>query len=208
MTSNEFFPTAPDDTRTEILEATYRALREHGYDALTIQKIGEEFDKSTSLLYHHYEGKDDLLVDFLDYMLERLEDDIPFETVDDPKGALETVLDHALAPSMEDEREEFARAMNELRSQATHDPAYREAFTRHDRFFHDRLTAILREGIDQGDFREVDPDRLAALLQATFNGAMTQRVTSDSEEREVSVEDVRAELEAVLETYLLEDTGE
>ncbi|MFT4890863.1 MAG: AcrR family transcriptional regulator [Halobacteriales archaeon] len=206
MTSNGLFPANPDDTRTEILEATYRALCEHGYDDLTIQKIGEQFGKSTSLVYHHYEGKDDLLVDFMGYMLERFEADVPFEDVEDPWSKLEDVLDHALAPTLDAERENLTSAMIELRAQAAHDPAYREAFSRHDRFFHDRLAAIVSQGIDQGVFREVDPERVAALLQTTFNGAMMQRVTTDPDDGGVSVEDVRAELEAVLEASLhLED---
>jgi AcrR family transcriptional regulator len=207
MAPGEVFDADPDDTEAALMAATYRALCEHGYADLTIQKIGEEFEKSTSLLYHHYDGKDELLVAFLGYMLDRFEDDVPFEDVADPWQALRDVLDHVLAPEMDDERQELTSAMIELRAQAAHDPAYCEAFSRHDRFFRDRLAAVVRDGIDRGVFREVDPDRVAALLQTTFNGAMMQRVTTDPEDGGVPVADVRGELEAVLEDRLhREDT--
>jgi AcrR family transcriptional regulator len=64
------FDDEPADTREAIMQATYRALRAHGYARLTIQRIGDEFPKSKSLLYHHYDGKDDLLLEFLSYMLD------------------------------------------------------------------------------------------------------------------------------------------
>jgi len=203
MVPGELFDADSDDTEEALMAATYRALCEHGYADLTIQKIGDEFGKSTSLLYHHHEGKDDLLVAFLGYVLERFEADVPFEAVDDPWAELQRLLDHVLAPDLDDERRDFTSAMIELRAQAAHDPAYRAAFTRHDRFFHDRLAAVIREGVEQGTFREVDPDRVASLVQSTFNGAMVQRVTADADEGGVAVGDVRAELEASLERRLL-----
>ncbi|PSP70021.1 TetR/AcrR family transcriptional regulator, partial [Halobacteriales archaeon QH_9_66_26] len=58
-----------DDTQAAIMDATYRALCEHGYADLTIQTIADEFDKSKSLLYYHYDTKDEILIGLLDYLL-------------------------------------------------------------------------------------------------------------------------------------------
>ncbi|OYR82216.1 TetR family transcriptional regulator, partial [Halorubrum ezzemoulense] len=63
----------PSDTRQAILGAAFRALCEHGYANVTIQRIGDEFDKSPSLVYHHYDGKDDLLIDLLGFLLDEFE---------------------------------------------------------------------------------------------------------------------------------------
>ncbi|TKX70207.1 TetR/AcrR family transcriptional regulator [Halorubrum sp. SP9] len=63
----------PSDTRQAILGAAFRALCEHGYADVTIQRIGDEFDKSPSLVYHHYDGKDDLLIDLMGYLLDEFE---------------------------------------------------------------------------------------------------------------------------------------
>jgi AcrR family transcriptional regulator len=200
MTADELFDGDADDTEAALMAATYRALCEHGYADLTIQKIGEEFEKSTSLLYHHHEGKDELLVEFMGYVLERFESGVPFAEVDDPWERVVRLFDHILAPSLEPDRREFTSAMVELRAQAAHDPEFRAAFTRHDEFFHERMATIVREGVEAGRFREADPARVAALVQTTFNGAMLQRVTTDDG---VDVEDVREELEATLRVRLL-----
>ncbi|OYR59012.1 TetR family transcriptional regulator [Halorubrum ezzemoulense] len=63
----------PTNTREAILGAAFRALRKHGYASVTIQRIGDEFDKSPSLVYHHYDGKDDLLVDLMGFLLDEFE---------------------------------------------------------------------------------------------------------------------------------------
>jgi AcrR family transcriptional regulator len=182
-TPNEFVE-SPDGTREEMMRATYIALGEHGYADLTVERIGEQFPKSKSLIYHHYEGKDELLLDFLEFMLERFEGTMPFDGADGAEERLEYVLNHVLATPLSDERREFARAMVELRAQAAHDERYRDHFTRHDRFFRDELAATIEAGVEEGAFADVDADAVAWFLVTVVNGSMTQRVTSDDETTE------------------------
>ena len=192
----------PDDTREAIMRATYDALCEHGYADLTIQRIGAEFPKSASLVYHHYDGKDDLLLEFLTYLLDHFETSVPPEEYDDAATHLQALLDHVLPDELDDERRQFRAAMIELRAQAAHDPAYRDHFTRSTRFFHDRLTAIIERGIEEGVFRDVDPERVAALILTTMDGSIQHSATTDLDEL---IPAVRAELEAYVDTVLRAD---
>lgn len=66
-----------EPAKRRIMEATYRALQKHGYGNLTIQHIADEFENSKTLLYYHYDGKDELLVDFLDYVLTQFLNSLP-----------------------------------------------------------------------------------------------------------------------------------
>ena len=52
------------DAQEEIMSATYEALCEHGYAALTVERIASELGKSTAAIHYHYETKDELLVAF------------------------------------------------------------------------------------------------------------------------------------------------
>lgn len=193
---------APEGTREEIMLATYVALCEHGYAGLTIDRIGEAFPKSKSLVYHHYDGKDDLLLDFLEFMLERFEETMPFEEADSPDQHLEAVLDHVLGAPLSTDRTEFARAIVELRAQAAHDEAYREHFTRHDRFFVERLESIIESGIESGVFVDVDPHAVASFLVTTFVGSMTQRVTGTDDSAGLT----RSEIDAYLQANVLAES--
>ena len=189
-----------DETRVALMEATYEALSKHGYADLTIERIGEAFGKSPSLIYHHYDSKDALLVDFLEFMLDRFESDVALDDGDRADAQLQALLDHALADQIDDDRYAMTSAITELRAQAPHDETYREHFTRSDRFFHDRITGIIERGIDQGVFHEVDPDRTAEMLLVAINGAMTERVTTT---KEATTRSVREELDAYIRVRLL-----
>jgi AcrR family transcriptional regulator len=200
MSSDHLFPDEPAETRIEILKATYGALREHGYADLTIERIGEQFPKTTSLIYHHYDGKDELLLDFLLYLLEDAEADLGIEGDPDPDERLDVILDRVFSPDDDPEAAAFRRTMVGLRAQATTDPAYQDHFSEHDAFFRERLAEIIRDGIEDGTFRDVDPEAVATMLHAMITGAMTQQSTA-----EVDHSALRAEAEAYVETRLLAD---
>ncbi|MEF8772283.1 TetR/AcrR family transcriptional regulator [Halodesulfurarchaeum sp.] len=196
--SNSFLDD-PEDTREAIMKATYEALCEHGYAGLTIARIADDFEKSKSLLYHHYDSKDELLLDFLSYMLEEFERTVPGTATKPADERLQTVFDHSLSSTPGDESLDFMRAMVELRAQAAHDDRFRDHFTDNDQVVHDKLVEILADGIEEGVFRDVDEDQVASFLLATLSGGMNQRVTSKiGQERRVM-----AELDRYVDAVLL-----
>jgi AcrR family transcriptional regulator len=186
----------PSDTRGAIMAATFRALSTHGYADLTIQGIGDEFEKSKSLLYHHYDGKDELLLDFLEFMLDRFEESVPPAEPDAPDELLDAILDHVLLAADDGD---FFGAMVELRAQAAHDPAYREHFTKSDASHREGLADLVRSGVEEGVFRDVDPEATATFIHTTVLGAMVQRATADG----FVGRTVRDELDAYLRSELL-----
>ncbi|WP_336360841.1 TetR/AcrR family transcriptional regulator [Haladaptatus sp. ZSTT2] len=201
MTHTPPFAIDPADTREAIMLATYRALCTHGYADLTIQRIGDEFSKSKSLLYHHYDSKDELLLDFLSFMLDSLDEQLPVHANGGAGDHLRAIVERMFAPTGEDGEGAFSRAMVELRAQAAHDDAYREHFTRSDQFFRKHIAHTIRSGIEQGVFQDVDANETAALLQTMFIGTMTQRVTGDEEALDATM----AALNEYIDSQLLQD---
>lgn len=192
------FVTEPEDTRGEIMAATYRALCRHGYSGITVQRIAEEFEKSKSLLYHHYDDKDELLLAFLAHMLEQFEAAVPECEAESPTEQLDEMLDQLLTESEPPEAQQFITAMVELRGQAAHDERYRAQFGQHDRAFHDRLVAVIEAGMETGCFRDVDAERIATFLLTLTTGAMTRRATVEA----AAGETVRDEVETYVDRRL------
>jgi AcrR family transcriptional regulator len=189
----------PDDTREEILAATYRALCEHGYSELTVQRIGDEFERSTSLLYYHYEDKDDLVLATLEFLLESLEAKFTTGEITDPRDQLEAFFEELLGASME---ETHLEALLELRARATREERYREHFQRSDRFFETYLSELIEAGIETGEFRDVDPDAVATTLITFLNGIVLHRSVGSSGEW---IEGTKTELLTYLEHRLYRD---
>ena len=194
----------PADTREAILGAAFRALCEHGYADLTIQRIGEEFDKSPSLVYHHYDGKDELLVDLLEFLLDGFESALSADAFDlPPRARLDAYITAMTDPTetqpgaAPDGR--FLTAVVELRAQAATDDAYQAHFDRSDRVFQTFLEKSVREAAaaidadaratagddDAATTRSpaagdtVSPIEVAATLQALASGAMLRWATTN-----------------------------
>jgi AcrR family transcriptional regulator len=190
------------ETHEAIMEATYQALCAHGYADLTIKRISDEFEKSKSLLYYHYETKDALLVDFLDYILDKFMEKLTVEPSGDAHEQLMELLDLLFPVSIEEDGG-FETALLELRAQAAHKPEYREYFTRSNQAIRRRIIEIIENGIEQGVFDPVDPEQTARLVLATRNGALLQRSSSNDAE---AVESIRTSLDAYLETCLIAES--
>lgn len=190
---------SPDGTREEILAATYRALCEHGYSELTVQRIGDEFERSTSLLYYHYENKDDLVLETLEFLLEAFESKFTTEEITAPRDQLETFFEELLDTSRE---EAHLEALLELRARATREERYRKHFERSDRFFETYLSELIEAGIEAGEFRDVDPDAVATTLVTFLNGIVLHRSIESSDEW---IEGTETELLTYLEHRLYLD---
>jgi AcrR family transcriptional regulator len=210
----------PTDTRQSILGAAFRALCEHGYADLTISRIGEEFDKSPSLVYHHYEGKDDLLVDLLEYLLDGFETSVSAGEFDmAPRERLDAYLAATTDPESVDGEHapdsQFLSVLVELRAQAATDDAYRDHFERSDRVFEAFLERTVREAAadvdaasggadgdpESGDVADGDvaPAEVAATLQTLATGGMLRWATTGDRGW---VEDTRRGVRRYLETAL------
>jgi AcrR family transcriptional regulator len=178
-----------DTTRSEtevlIMEATYAALRRHGYADLSVAQIADEFEKSKSLLYYHYDSKDDLIAAFLSFAADQFMADIEAVTAaEEPVATVRTLVDHLLTVESREMRD-GQRMIIELRGQAVSEPRFRERFTRVDDRLRERIRSALAAGVERGVFdAEVDPEDTAGMLYAALTGAMVQQHTADGDPTE------------------------
>jgi AcrR family transcriptional regulator len=186
---------SPETTEEAIMHATYRALCKHGYPETSISNIADEFEKSRSLLYYHYDDKESLLEDFLQFLLDRFEAEQADIEDDDPVEHLMEILDRLLPPEMDDEQMGFRRAILELRSQAPYHEGYREHLERSDELIVSELVRAIERGIDDGQFRAVNSERVAEYVYSTALGAIERGVTLEDP-------DVIRQTRAALEDYV------
>jgi len=171
-------------TRAAIMGATFEALSKHGYADLTIQNIADEFEKSKSLLYYHYETKDALLGDFLGFILEEFVAEVEAGEEENPVAELWTVIELLLPPDLngDEEARRVRTALLELRMQAPHDEDYAARFEEMDELLTGTFESILAEGVESGAF-DVDPGTGARLLTDALTGATLRAVTVGAEGR-------------------------
>lgn len=180
-------------TRAAIMEATHRALCKHGYANLSIQKIADEFDMTSAVLHYHYDTKENLLAAFLEYLLDEFASQFDIEAIEDPRDRLLALIDALLVVlvgiddpnrpiEQVDDRpplggEGLSMALLELRAQAGRNEAFSEQFTINYDYAWEQMVATIEEGVEQGIFREVDPEQVATLLLTTMLGGRAYHVS-------------------------------
>jgi len=174
-------------TREQILVAAYHALEKHGYADLTIGRIGEEFDKSTSLIYHHFDGKDDLLLACLEFMLDLFAGNTAESDHTDPKSDLESFIEGVFSIENDAQRYQLMGSLIELRLQSTHNDGYRAHFDRSDLVIQNALAETVTAGIENGVFQQCDPDAVAATIHTLLIGSSVRLVTTGGDGWKTSV---------------------
>ncbi len=189
----------PPETRKAIMKATSKAIRRHGYAELTMDKIAEEYDKCKSNLHYHYGTKENLMIDFIGYLLEGFKEKIVPETKD-PVEKLDGLIDRMLLGTKDgDIPERLHTVLIELRSQAPYNERYRRKITESDVFIHDKVREIIEEGIEKDRFKEVDPDQIATIILSTIDGGRARQISTD---RDVA-ENLRKAIDQILQSLLL-----
>ncbi len=194
----------PSDMRTDIMKATSRAIREHGYADLTMDKIADEYDKCKSNLHYHYGTKENLMIDFIDYLLQGFKEKIVPDT-EDPLEKLNGLIDRMLfGINGGDIPERFHAVLLEVRSQAPYNERYKQKITDNDDFIHDKVTKIIETGIEKEKFREVNPELTATLILSTIDGARARQIST---ERNVA-QKAKESLDQAIEDLLLKEHQE
>ena len=162
-----------EDSKQEIMEATYKALCSHGYADLTIEKIVEESEKGKSLIYYHFDDKEALILEFLDFMMDNLEKELS-EIEGQGIQRVEEVLDMLL--SQENDMWEFHKALIDIQGRAQFNENLAEKFREIDEMIEKELQKALKEAeIGDAEFR-------SEMILSSVQGTLNRKLTLDDRE--------------------------
>ena len=167
--------------REEMMKAVYKALRKHGYADLTMQKIADESNKCKSTFHYHYNTREELLVSFLEYLLTKFKEKIKIEGKN-PTEQLNTLIDKMIYGNLDESAKDhmaFHRDLFELRSQAPYNQAFKEQLTKNEEFIRQEIAKIINKGIEKNEFKDVNSQKIAALIVASIDGARIRQITTN-----------------------------
>jgi AcrR family transcriptional regulator len=162
-----------DPTRAKILDATVQVIVARGYSAVRVSDIAAEAGVSPATVHYHFETKDELLFAALgNTMAEWFAEEFIGEELS-PIKKLGSALRHAIVTSRDRVDQivwmDFSRlAMRDARWAAkVEDMCLR---------WDDRLRAIIREGVETGDFNPIGSvDDAVMRIQGLIDG-LAERV--------------------------------
>ncbi|MCD2200286.1 TetR/AcrR family transcriptional regulator [Halobacterium sp. KA-4] len=189
----------PNDTREEIMEATFRALSEHGYKDLRVRDIGEEMELSRQVIHYHFDGKYDLLSSFLEYIIDQYEGSVEVADDMDPRSELDARIDQCLFGPEFDEFTHWDRmkVYHELYAHAQNDDEHRELFEEHYARLRGSIVDVIEDGIEQGVFRDVNAERMGQLITDVIHAARERRIS-------LGHDDAPEEARAAIDEFVLD----
>ncbi|PSQ06295.1 TetR family transcriptional regulator [Halobacteriales archaeon QS_6_71_20] len=157
------------------MEATYRALCEHGYADLTMQDIADETDKSKAALHYHFDGKDDLFREFLAYLHEGFLETIADHPEGTPVEQLVALVRRVLDPVDDEADRQFNTAFMEIKAQAPYRDGYREVLRRFDADLREAVAGLVADAVAAGQYDDdTDPEEIAEHVVTYVHGTWTR----------------------------------
>ena len=161
-----------EETRSRILEAAIKLFSNHGYNKASVDDICSAAGISKGAFYHHFESKQALFLALLDSWLQTIDNAI--EASKD-KTAPETFMQITEGfPYIFKTADEGLPMFFEFWLQASRDKKVWEASIAPYRRYHKYFTSLIKKGVEEGSFVEVDPELAARMIVSTAMGLFLQ----------------------------------
>ena len=161
-----------EETRARIIEAAIKLFSARGYNAASVDDICEAAGISKGAFYHHFESKQALFLALLDGWLQTIDNAIDASR---DKTAPETFMQMTEAfPYIFETAEEGLPMFLEFWLQASRDKKVWEASLAPYRRYHKYFTSLIKKGVDEGSFVEVNPELASRMIVATAMGLLLQ----------------------------------
>lgn len=161
-----------EETRTKIMDAAIKLFSNRGYNAASVDDICAEAGISKGAFYHHFKSKQELFLALLDGWLQTIDRAI--------EGSKELSAPETFMRMTESFPYIFETAGNNLPMflefwlQASRDKKIWDASIAPYRRYHKYFTSLIKKGVDEGSFVEVDPELASRMIVSTAMGLLLQ----------------------------------
>jgi AcrR family transcriptional regulator len=161
-----------EETRAKIIDSAIKLFSTRGYNAASVDDICKDAGISKGAFYHHFESKQALFLALLDGWLQAIDHAIDASK---DKTAPETFMQITEAfPHFLGTAGEALPMFLEFWLQASRDKKVWEASIAPYRRYHKYFTSLIKKGVQEGSFVEVDPELASRMIVSTAMGLFLQ----------------------------------
>lgn len=161
-----------EETRARILEASIKQFSINGYNKASVDNICVQAGVSKGAFYHHFETKQDVFLALLDGWLHTFDKAIEASR---EQTVPETFMQITEAfPYIFETAGDNLPMFLEFWLQASRDQKIWEASIAPYRRYHKHFVSLIKRGIAEGSFADVDPDLAARLIVSAAMGLLLQ----------------------------------
>jgi AcrR family transcriptional regulator len=165
-------PDVSEERRSQILDAASRVFAKLGFQQTRMDDIVKESGLSKGALYWYFKSKDDIVMAILDGLFER--ELVDLRTLLDAEGSASERLIESVRREVADLKRMplFMPLAYEFYAQAFRSKTVRKALKRYLHSYFDIIVPLIQQGIDRGEFRQMDAKEAAIAAGALFEGTL------------------------------------
>lgn len=161
-----------EETRARILEAAVKQFSIHGYNQASVDNICEQAGVSKGAFYHHFQTKQDVFLALLDGWLQTFDQAIE-ASKDRPVPETFQMMTEYFPYIFESASDNLPMFL-EFLLQASREEKVWQASIAPYRRYHKHFASLIKKGIAEGSFVEVDPNLAARLIVSAAMGLLLQ----------------------------------
>jgi len=161
-----------EETRTKIMDAAIKLFSQQGYNKASVDDICTEAGISKGAFYHHFKSKQELFLALLDGWLQTIDHAIEASkdnTVPETFMRMTEAFPYIFATAGEN-----LPMFLEFWTQASRDKKIWDASIAPYRRYHKYFTTLIKKGVAEGSFVEVDPELASRMIVSTAMGLLLQ----------------------------------
>lgn len=161
-----------EETRTKIIESAINLFSVRGYTAASVDEICKAAGVSKGAFYHHFESKQVMFLALLDGWLKTIDNAIDASR---DKSAPETFRQLIEAfPFIFQSAGNHLPMYMEFWLQASRDEKIWQASIAPYRRYHRYFTSLIKQGVDEGSFAQVDAQLVSRMIISMAMGLLLQ----------------------------------
>jgi AcrR family transcriptional regulator len=162
------------ERKDQIVRATVECITKHGYHNFSMQDVARTAGVSKGIIHYYFLNKDELMMSVLDKVAGDIEAVLASEmqSLTDPKRKLEVFIDVCF--DIVRNTKEYYQVNMDFWTQINQKEEVRKVIARHYSKFRDSAQIVIKEGVANGAFRQVDPREYASYVVAVIDGLSLQ----------------------------------
>jgi len=161
-----------EETRNKIIESAVKLFSARGFNSASVDYICKDAGVSKGAFYHHFKSKQELFLALLDTWLQTIDNAIE-ASQDKTVPEIFTQITEAF-PYIFATANEGLPMFLEFWLQASRDEKIWQASVAPYRRYHKRFTALIKQGVEEGSFVEVNPELTSRMIMSTAMGLLLQ----------------------------------
>lgn len=162
------------ERKEQIVRATVDCITKHGYHNFSMQDVARTAGVSKGIIHYYFLNKDDLMMSVLDRVAGDIERVLvsDMESIEDPAEKLKIFT--TVAFNIVRSTKEYYQVNMDFWTQINQKKEVRQVISRHYSKFRDTCGMVIKQGIESGVFKQVDPILYSSYIIAVVDGLSLQ----------------------------------